>query len=556
MSENMKKRFCGFCGTALSENGDCPACGHRDESDSVRLAADDKDDKKEAAALDVASDIDEKDEKDEKNVAKRLPIDDFSLLNNACVTELPQTAGEKVTAFFANKIVNRAIVLALSVLLFAAMLVPFVRYTLEYPTEGEGHETVTLSFTAVDSVELALRSFAFLSDEALAQTRLYAQTLSARDEGSLSQEELLKKGVMLTAMRQSTSLRVTVIGAALVSVAYAVLCTVLAGLSAAGLISELLLRKKKRSSHKRYAADGMLCMIACLLPVMIFCFLQAFDFGMSSPFGLGLRGRGVSLAWGAVATAALAVLGSIFVCAVNFFEVTQNDEKRVTKAKIRAFACCILVLAVLFGLLLPCVTVNLWNESEVTRAMTLDVFAIDEMPVNDLKYYRARFAEYNGRIVDGMSMGEIGDTFADDTGETLLHTVLIGRKDVRALYGASIAVTAITLAFAGLLLWKLLRHCFFGQRGLGGIRTFKVFASISLAAHLILLLVVTSTAQGCLQGTLSYVVEFRLGFGLLLAAFCMVAAVVLRLKDKKTERAVGYENPDVSYAPYQLDRRR
>lgn len=300
----------------------------------------------------------------------------------------------------------------------------------------------------------------------------------------------------------------------------------------------------------------MLCMIACLLPVMIFCFLQAFDFGMSSPFGLGLRGRGVSLAWGAVATAALAVLGSIFVCAVNFFEVTQNDEKRVTKAKIRAFACCILVLAVLFGLLLPCVTVNLWNESEVTRAMTLDVFAIDEMPVNDLKYYRARFAEYNGRIVDGMSMGEIGDTFADDTGETLLHTVLIGRKDVRALYGASIAVTAITLAFAGLLLWKLLRHCFFGQRGLGGIRTFKVFASISLAAHLILLLVVTSTAQGCLQGTLSYVVEFRLGFGLLLAAFCMVAAVVLRLKDKKTERAVGYENPDVSYAPYQLDRRR
>ena len=543
MSENMKKRFCSVCGASLAEDGSCPVCGHRDESDSVKTAVDNGKEMETDNGSEIA----------ETSGAERMPIDDFSLLKNVRVTHPEKTLGEKIAGLLSNRLANRILVLVISLLLLALVFAPFARYTLEFQTEGEGKETYEIPFTAVDSVELAIRSFAFLSDEALVQTKLYNETLLAQNEGALSHEELIRQNMMLTAMRQSTSVRVTVVAAALLAVVYAVLCTVLVGLAIHALIAELIMRKKKLSIHKKSAAESMLCMIACLLPAEIFCLLQALDLGMYSAFAPSYKGLGVEISWGAIAVVILATLGSIFSCAVNFLETTKNDERRITKSRLRNMVCCVLMIVLIVAMLLPCVTVNVWNESEVTKVMHLDTFDITEMPTNDIKYYRERFREYNEKIVDGMSLSEIEGVFADDTGETLFHTVLIGRKDARALYGTIIAVTAITLICVGLLLFAFIRRCFFGKLGLGGIHTWKVFASISVAVYFITMLILTSTAQGCLQGKLYYIIEFKLSMGVVLGLICMAVAVMLRLKDEKKKAKIQYENPDVSYAPYKLD---
>ncbi len=624
MSENIKNTVCTVCGAALSDDGVCSVCGHREETsaseDIVKneevassenvmkneevapsediekseetapsediekseetAPSEDTENREETAPSEVtekreepapsedtenseetapSEDIEKREEPSasentekeeiainatEEKEQKKHPTDDFSLLGNVNVVNAPRTFGQKIVNLFSNRILVRVVVLVLSLAMLAFVFTPFVSYKVEV---GEGVR-YDVSFSPKDSVELAANyALIFISN-------LQHQPIPGLSEPLNLDQAAAKQSFMSVAMIRQTGLRVTVIVAAITTVIYALLCVISALLALKALISELITRKKGISRRKRHAADGMICMIACLMPLMIFCFLQAFDFGMTILSEFGCRGLGTKMAWGAILTTAVAILGSIVVCAASFFKLTEDEEKPFTKLRITRMVCCVLMILLVVSIFLPCSTVSIWHENGETDTYFVDITDIKEMPVSDLKNYRTVARQYGATVIDNLESGQVGSIQTDDVGKTLFHTVMICRIDPRIIYGAVIAVTMITLLFVGFLLWSTVRHCFFETPKFGSMKALKVFSTMSIAAYLVMVIVMNIVIQFCLLLDLSYMLGFSIGIGTIIAAVIMVAILIIRQKSVKkvVNRNTDYDNADVSYAPYVL----
>ena len=579
MSENIKNTVCTVCGAALSDDGVCSVCGHREETSasedivkSTEASAPEDIAKSEepseseditkseetSASEDIAKseetsspdDIEKSAKAEtiadtpEESVQSKHIADDFSLLGNVSVADAPRTFGQKIVNFCSKRILVRVIALAVSLILLAFVFTPFVSYKIEMG----GGATYNVSFSPKDSVELAMNyGSLFLS-------KLTNKPVEGLGEALTFDENSAKQSFMSMAMLRLTGLRITVIVAAIATVIYVLLCALAALLAIKALISELVMRKKGIFKLKRYAADGLICMIACFLPVMFFCFMQAFDFGTTILSEYGCKGLGTSMAWGAILTVAVSLLGGIFVCASSFFKLTEDEEKPLTKLRITRMVCCVLMILMVVSIFLPCNTISIWHENGDTDTYFVDVMDIKEMPVSDLKAYRATAIHYGTAIVDNLEKGQVGNMQTDDVGETLFHTVMICRIDPRIIYGAVIAVTIITLLFVGSLLWSTIRHCFFEIPKFGGMKAIKLFTTMAIAAYLIMMIVLNVAVMLCLRLDLSYTVGFSIGIGAVLAPVFMVAILIIRQKSVKKviTRNVEYDNADVSYAPYVL----
>lgn len=565
MSENIKNMVCTVCGAALSDDGVCTVCGHREEisasediakSEEAAVSEDiakseeapDSEDIAESEETSVAEDVDKS--TDAETVVntpaeseQKHPTDDFSLLGNVSVADAPMTFWQKIVNLFSKRILVRAIVLALSLILLVFVFTPFASYKIEV-----GGDRYDVSFSPKDSVSITVNyGLIFLS-------RLNRQPVPGLDEELRLDESSAKHSFMTTAMIRQTGLRTTVIIAAIMSVIYTLLCLISALLALKGLISELTMRKKGIYRHKRYAADGLICMIACLMPAIIFCFLQAFDFGITILSEYGCRGLGTSMAWGAILAVMVSILGSAFVCAASFIKLIENEEKPFTKLRITRMVCCALMILLVVSIFLPCNTISIWHANGETDNYFVDVMDIKELPVSDLKAYRATALHYGTAIIDDLDKGQVGNIQTDDTGETLFHTVMICRIDPRIIYRAVITVTMITLLFVGFLLFSTIRHCFFEIPKFRGMKALKVFATIAIAIYLIMMIVLNIVVMLCLRLDLSYAVGFSIGIGAIIAPVIMVALLIIRQKSVKKviNRNTDYDNADVSYAPYVL----
>ena len=460
---------------------------------------------------------------------------------------------QKISNVFSKRIINRAIVLGIAIILLALVFTPFARYELE---NSKG-EQLSVGFSPAESIELAIRSSMFLSDQEVVDTDLYYDTLLARALGDISEEKLIKENIMITAMRASTQVRVSVIASAFISIAYIALCLVLLGLAIKGFVTDILAQKNKKTTDKRYSSDNILCVIACLVPVIIFAFLQAFDFGINGIYTQGYIGLGVRMAWGMMACIFLSIVGSLFVCAVNFFLTTKNDVKRLTEVRIRSFVCCALLIVLIISVFLPQITMNIWDEVGIVDTLHVDSLDVTEMPIDDMRNYRAVCREHTDELLDDISLGEVATISTDDVGKTLFHTIVIGRSDPRVLYTIMIVANFATLIFAGLLLFSLVKRSFFGSMGMGGINTFKIFVALSVVASLVTNAFVLDLADRCLYGEPYYSVEFKTGLGAILMLILTVCTIVLKLKVRKKNKTEStrcvYDDADVSYAPYVVD---
>jgi hypothetical protein len=459
------------------------------------------------------------------------------------VVDAPRTFGHKILNLFSKRILVRAVVLALSLILLSFVFTPFASYKIEV-----GGARYDVSFSPKDSVSITANYGLILL------SKLTRQPIEGLGEELKLDQDSAKQSFMSVAMIRQTGLRVTVILAAITTVIYALLCIISALLALKALISELMMRKKGIFRHKRYAADGMICMIACLMPVILFCFLQAFDFGITPLSEYGCRGLGTKMAWGAILTVVVSLLGSAFVCAASFIKLIENEEKPFTRIRITRMVCCALMILLVVSIFLPCSTISIWHANGETDTYHVDVTDIKEMTVGDLKNYRLVARQYGANVIDNLKAGEVGSIQTDDIGETLFHTVMLCRINPKVIYVAVIIITMITLVFIGLLLWSTLRHCFFEIPKFKGMKALKVFTTMSIAVYLIMMIVLNVVVQFCLLLDLSYMVGFSIGLGTIIAPVIMVALLIIRQKSVKKviNRNTDYDNADVSYAPYVL----
>ena len=482
----------------------------------------------------------------------KKPIDDFSLMKNVTVSECQCTVAQTVSRAFSKKIVNRSIVLAVAILLFSLIFTPFAKYDME--TLGSD-DSITIAFSPKDCVELAVRSAVFLDDASITETDIYKEMLLAQEEGELEEEELIKKNIMISAMKRKAPMRATVLVAAVVSVIYAILCLVLICLAIKDLIIELLLIKKKGKVKKRHASYAIICMIACLVPIMMFSFSQAFDFGVYGVYTKEFEGFGNELAWGALVCACLSIVSAIFACAVSFFEITEHDTKIFTGERIRGIVCCVLLVILIISVFLPIISINIWDRDGVVDELHVNMLDISEMSSADRALYRSIHKEYGDKLFENL---ELNEEIADDSlAKTMFHSIIFGRSNPGILSIFWILSTCAILIILGLLLYKLIKYTFFGSTRMGGIRTLKVLMVISIAIDLFMAYTFLDLAQRCLYGKMLYTIEIKWGVGFVLMIILAMAVILWRLKKKEKKSGYllnsEYDAADVSYAPYAVD---
>ena len=485
------------------------------------------------------------------NTSKKL-IDDFSLMKNVTISECECTVAQTVSLAFSKKIVNRSIVLAVAILLFSLIFTPFAKYDME--TLGRD-DSITIAFSPKDCVELAVRSAVFLDDVSITETDIYKKMVLAQEEGDLEEEELVKKNIMISAMNRNAPMRATVLVAAVVSVIYAILCLILLCIAIKDLIIELLLIKKKGKVKKRHASYAIICMIACLVPILMFSFSQAFDFGVYGVYTKGYEGFANELAWGAITCACFSVLSAIFACAVSFFEIAEHDTKIFTRERIRGIVCCILLVILIISVFLPIISINIWDQYGVIDELHVNMLDISEMSSADRALYRSIHKEYGDKLFENL---ELSEEIADDSlAKTLFHSIIYGRSNPGILSIFWILSVCATLIILGLLLYKLIKHTFFGSTRMGGIRTLKVLMVISITIDLFMAYIFLDLAQRCLYGRMLNIIEIKWGVSFALMIIFAMATILWRLKkkEKKSGQVLKseYDAADVSYAPYAVD---
>ena len=469
-------------------------------------------------------------------------------LQNVSITQAKKSVGERIKAVFSYKVINRIVVLLLAICMLALAFAPLVSTTVQ----AEDGTEYTVSLSGLDGAKMTVVSAVLLTEKNLYESDLY-EKLFATPEQEMTPEDTLKQGMLLSAIDGKVGLNGSPIAALLIFVTYAILCLVLVIVAIKNLISELIAYKKKRFRAKRYGADGLLCMLFCLLPVLCFLFMNMCEFCTRNSALGRLMIVDFGLAWGAVVSFVVALLGSAFVCIAGSVALLRSNRLYFNGIRLRSIICSALIIFIMIATLLPCLKINVWNENaEVDKAMQVNLMTFGEMSSQDRKQYRVIPVE------ESLRAQLAAEEESKGAGESFVNTLLMGSNvsTIRVLYGAVMAVTGLFFLFAGLLLWALLRKSFFDSKRTKMISAFKVFTMICVTADLILAVALKSICEMSLKGDLSSFIEFKLGTGVILMFVCMIVMLAIRLKAKKkkvTYMDEDYDNADVSYAPYVLD---
>ena len=480
-------------------------------------------------------------------------IDNFALLNNVKVVDAPKTLREKLLSLCSCGWINRVCVFVAAALLFAMLFVPFAYYQVSL----ESGQTYQVSFSPVDSVVLTARSFVSLREDELADTDLYQKTIERELDGARP-EWLLKQRLMLRMMQRKTFARLTMVIAAAVSLLYGVVCTFALILSLKALIQEILKHRKGTRFFERRSCDRVLCVQLCLLPALMLSMRQMCDFGTTSKLWPGFIGNGVGLSFGAYLSFGVALLGTAFVCLVNFLELVKREKCCINRARIKTAIGIFLVVLLMVSVFLPMITLRTWNASEKAEALYYEITDISELSSTDMGRYRTvHRTQYDSMEALIRSVQKNPDA-AIGAEKTIVNTLLLGYTNPSVLFGVMMVMSVIVLVFAGLLLYALLGRLFFGQQKRRMLNSFRIFALLAILVDTAFVLVLISTASAYQKGNLRYLLEMKLGIGMILMLAAGVCLLFLRLKEKAAivYMDTDYDNVDASYAPYVLEQRK
>lgn len=571
MSEETKIEYCSACGAKLADGARfCSICGSAVEVTSTVESTLDQE------PTEQISEKKKKSKKPKKERKKKDPYADISAetlyakgisiekgtdapstMKNATVTKAGFSISDLLSFISSVELVNRIIVFIIAILLFALSFAPFAfsRVTVGFD------DTVSIGFSQVDTVELSTRSLLFLTDRQKAKTDLYAELQNPAELSKLSSSQLLKKHLFLDVMSKDVSPRATVIFAAMVGVAYFAVCIIFLIASFIDLVSEIItVRRKKESEHIcSRMSDRLFIALMCIMPVMIFAYTQAFNMGIGGVWAK-YSGAGSGLAWGGILTVAVIILGAIFVISKNTISLLALSERYFTAAKIRNVICCGLVAIVIMSVSMPCVTFKLSDVKDTEKtAVSVSYSDIIEQSDDDIYEISKTSSEAGKKELDKRINDALSDKLfhKSGTGKQIMDTLLIkfNRMNVQLVYGAITAITFLTLISACILLFFLIIKVF--QRARSGVLicVFKivtiVFAVLNAIMAIVLVVLIYSMTTGIFAITLTPLV----GFGAVLMVISSVATIFLRVETKRIRLVdKGYDNADVSYAPYVLDR--
>ena len=125
------------------------------------------------------------------------------------------------------------------------------------------------------------------------------------------------------------------------------------------------------------------------------------------------------------------------------------------------------------------------------------------------------------------------------------------------LYACVGIVSTVLLLVAGLWLYFLIRGGFYGKKHFRALNLCKVLALICVCANFLFALLIKACLDACLQDKLIYMMRIDIAAGIVAMVIFALLATVLRLRERRVARYVDedFDNADVSYAPYVLNKK-
>ena len=283
-------------------------------------------------------------------------------------------------------------------------------------------------------------------------------------------------------------------------------------------------------------------------------------FGKSGVFYL-CYGKGVGVSWGAVLSVILALCGVVLLFVKNFLKVTQTLRRYFAKTKAKAFVCMVLITLVIISAFLPGINVHVYDPwgSDKEEKLELKFSDVYEVSSDEMKYYST--------LVKGDSYNyiiECADKTVHDSksnkcmAENIFNTFISGccRFDVRESYMFIELITVVILVFAGILLLDAMIKMIFEKTLIRKTKPLKILTLIFSCVNFLLIIFLLCIANLNLYGNLVNVLSFTIGTGTVLMPTAIIAFMVLSLEFKKyVYIEKGYDNADVSYAPYVVDKK-
>ena len=477
-----------------------------------------------------------------ENEVSENQTENENVLQKVSISPAEKSKSEKVKDMLSHRIANRVIVVIIALIMIVLMFTPFVKITAE-TSSGKDYE---IKFSGVDGLKVFFLSYLW-DEENVYDNDVFSEN---RDTNP-SSTNWIKQEIILEAIDEKLGGENSVfVIASVLFIIYAILCVLLLVSSVKNLLRELVAIMKKQLPAKRYKSDIRLCTIFCLMPVVCYSLTQAFLVCVKKYF------RGTSyffssaLSWGAVISITVALLGVVFICAVNLILQLSRNSRYLGITRVRSIICTVLVTCGILAICLPGISVDL-SDGEREKKLYASISEISAVTNNGLSSFDIPGSNDIENLIDEtLPKGDASDS----RGRLFVSEILLFAKSKVDAYETLEVLVWFVLIVTGFLLKTMINISFFGGEKFKTAVFLKILTFVLSVLSLTGMTVIKYAVALSLDLTKPYTVQINIGVGVTIMLISSLAALILRLKPKKIADldAKEYENADTSYAPYIL----
>lgn len=473
------------------------------------------------------------------------------------------------TAFTGGVMCGLITMLLSIALLLTILFLPISHSDLDY----KGKDEWSVELSGIDGFILAYYSIESLNDTQIKKSLLYRQTvkeytriinsgirpsrMSFTKQARL--EELTQNMLCLALSSDYVDMPVELafaVGAIAVTV---VICSVMA-ISATVFMFKSLLASDGgdyRSSGAFSTMAKSAWLLVTFIPLTCYLFYQTSYFGKNN-YLIAFSSAGCGLSYGAYIAIVLAVACVTYtvVCLA-----LSKPERFKTQIKLNKKS----VIAVLVGVAMAVSAVLPWFAVNVaeqkgrrisTEKCGIGITEIHNFNDADADYYFESSSSDSETILRS-TIKELFDSpdQKKQLGGEIINLSIFGvyRYDISLLYGLIFFLAVLQFIFSGALFGRGARNILLGENEIGRDRALRVFVALTAIVQTIVAISILIILKIAINEDLSYVLAVKCGIGPILSIIFAVI-MFMTLVRTKSERKIeeGYDNADVSYAPYVL----
>ena len=446
-----------------------------------------------------------------------------------------------------------------SVLLLVLAFCPFAHTAVKINEKRE----VNLDFDVAYAARVTALTFLSYSDDEIEKTDLYKQykrSISKVNTAKFNKydderlENYFKMKMELQAMSSDTPVRISMVATVVFGVIYTLICVVFFIKSTSLLIKELSNKSEKTIKRAADGAAATLWLVTAFLPLVYFLWNKFTYFGIAE---MSSFSQGSGMSYGFILSAIVALVGTVLTVIFNLKGIMNKTTGRISRDSLKPLALLGIALVITASSLLPTMSIKFAHngtsgvktaEIYVTPSTMGELSSADVSEVADL----SKAESYEDLIAVGKEATSRTGTEASAFDVFNVLAVGYGRIDVSFLYLLAIAVSVFMLAVLAFLIKNIALSAFFGARK--KTRPLKLLLILLSGVNLVVYIVLCVLGKTSAYGELEYVIKVSVGIGPILIFVLSVLFVCLfhTHEEKTVDR--GYDNPDVSYAPFVTER--